>query len=368
MTTVYAAIRNGLLVASDDGGDAAEGDAGEGQGEASADGWRASEHLTGRALECIAVSPGAPERVLVGTFESGLWRSTDGGGSFERVGDGGIEPEAVMSLAVSPHDPEEVWAGTEPSRVYRSTDGGETWIERGGLAELPSASEWYFPPRPDTHHVRWIEVDPNDPERLYVGIEAGAFVLSEDGGRTWRERPDDSRRDNHSLATHPDAPGRVYAAAGDGYAESGDGGESWGHPQEGLEHRYCWSVAPDPSDPDTVLLSAARGARSAHSPPAETYVYRRTDTSAGDRGRAGSDETGGVGANGAWERLDDRGLPTGEGVLRAVLAAAGPGTFYAANDHGLFRSADAGDSWDRLGVAWPERFRERTVRGLAVVG
>ncbi|PSP90155.1 hypothetical protein BRC90_02530 [Halobacteriales archaeon QS_4_69_34] len=369
MTTVYAALRNGLLVASDDGDDTAAGDASAGRSEASADGWRTSDHLTGRALECVAVSPEVPERVLVGTFESGLWRSTDGGGSFERVGDGGIEHEAVMSLAVSPHDPDEVWAGTEPSRVYRSTDGGETWAERPGLAALPSASEWYFPPRPDTHHVRWIEVDPRDPERLYVGVEAGAFVLSEDGGETWRERPEGARRDNHSLATHPDAPGRVYAAAGDGYAESGDGGESWNHPQEGLEHRYCWSVAPDPGDPDTVLLSAARGARSAHSPPAETYVYRRTGTSAGSEWHTGGGEADrGACADGAWERLDDRGLPTGEGVLRAVLATAGPGTFYAANNEGLFRSADAGDSWDRLGVAWPERFRERTVRGLAVVG
>jgi len=74
--------------------------------------------------------------VLAGTFDAGLFRSTDGGGSFERasppsLGPGGSGSEAVTAVATSPHDPEVVWIGTEPSRVYRSTDGGET-VERIG--------------------------------------------------------------------------------------------------------------------------------------------------------------------------------------------------------------------------------------------
>jgi len=117
----------------------------------------------------------AGARVLAGTFDAGLFRSTDGGGSFERVateslGPGGSGSEAVTAVATSPHDPEVVWIGTEPSRVYRSTDGGETVERIGGLTEVPSASEWSFPPRPDTHHVRWIEPCPADPERWFVGV------------------------------------------------------------------------------------------------------------------------------------------------------------------------------------------------------
>lgn len=326
MPIVFAAMRDALVIAegSDGGG----------------------ERLTGHQLECVAASA---DRVLCGTFESGLYRSTDRGETFDRVGEKSL-PDAVMSLAVSPHDPDEWWAGTEPSRVFRSTDGGETWAERPGLTDLPSADEWYFPPRPDTHHVRWLEVDPHEPERLYVGIEAGAFVLSDDAGATWRDRPDGSRIDNHQLATHADAPGRVYAAAGDGYAESTDGGESWRHPQDGLAHGYVWSVAPAPGDPDTVLVSAASGARAAHSQPAESYVYRRRSS------------------EGHWERLDDNGLPTGDGVLRAVLARGeGAVEFHAANNRGLFRSTDAGDSWERLPISWPDRFTSMTCRGLAVV-
>lgn len=97
-------------------------------------------------------------------------------------------------------------------------------------------------------------------------------------------------------------------------------------------------------------MSAARGARSAHSAgTAESHVYRRD-------------------GSGPWKRVESDVLPTGDGVLRAVLATTGgPGTVYAANNRGLYRSGDAGESWTALDVAWPERFHGETVRGLAVV-
>jgi photosystem II stability/assembly factor-like uncharacterized protein len=330
-----------LLVAMDDALLVVDGEPGM---------WATDQRLRDRHLECVATANTHPERVFVGTFESGLQMSTDGGDTFRQVGRGTIDADAVMSVAVSPHDQDTVWAGTEPSAVYRSTDGGETWDSRPGLTDLASASRWSFPPRPDTHHVRWIEPDPHDPDRLYVGIEAGALVRTDDGGETWQDHPTGARRDNHTLTTHPDAEGVVYTAAGDGFAVSRDGGDSWSYPQDGLDHRYCWSVVTDPADPETVVVSAANGARYAHyTGAAESYVYRRE-------------------GEGPWERVESEALATGSGTLRAVLATTGEsGVVYAATNHGLARSVDAGETWATLDLPWPNRFSDQTCRGLAVV-
>ncbi len=325
MSTLYAALADRVLVVRGSGDD-----------------WTVRERLVDNDLECLAAAPDAPDRVFVGTVGEGLQRSTDGGDSWETTLDPG---HRVTAVTVSPHDPDTVWVGTEPSRVYRSTDGGDSWEARPGLADLPSADRWSFPPRPDTHHVRWIAVDPRDPERLYVAIEAGALVRTDDGGETWLDRPDGSRRDNHTLRTHPDAPGRVYTAAGDGYAESTDGGDTWTYPQEGLDHRYVWGLAVDPADPDAVVVSAASGARDAHDPEGTSFVYRKT-------------------GDGAWERAM-AGLPGPEGMARAVLDAH-DGGFYALTNHGVYRS-DGGREWDLCPTAWPAAYRERTPSGLAVV-
>lgn len=321
---LYAAMRGGLLVADEAG--------------------TTEIRLDGHDLECVAATP---DHVFCGTFDAGLFRSDDGGETFHAVGRETIRG-SVMSLAIDPTDRKTIWVGTEPSAVYRSEDAGESWKQCEGLTDLPSESHWSFPPRPHTHHVRWIEPDPHDPEHLYVGIEAGALVQTHDAGETWEDRVPDARLDNHSLTTQPEAPNRVWSAAGDGYAESVDGGETWAYPQDGLDHRYCWSVAVVPDDPDTVLVSSATGPRTAHNADAaESYVYRKRDGE-------------------SWERLD--GLETGAGVTRAVFAVdESSGKLYAVTNHGIARTEDAGTTWESLDLEWPSEFERQTARGLAVI-
>lgn len=308
-------------------------------------GWRVAGRIVGHDLECVDASPSEPDRVFAGTVGSGLLRSIDGGETWNEVGE---FDDRITAVTVSPHDPDDVWVGTEPSGVYRSTDGGRTWEHRDGLTDLPSADRWSFPPRPHTHHVRWLAIDPRDPEVVYVAIEAGAFVRTTDGGATWEPHPDGARRDNHTVAVHPDAPDRVYTAAGDGYAESFDGGESWEYPQDGLDRRYVWGLAVDPGDPGTVVVSAASGARSAHTPDtAESYVYRRTGNS--------------------WT-IAMEGLPEARGTTRAVLdAGLEPGEFVAVTNRGFFVSDDGAASWTGTDLDWPESYRKQVARGVAVV-
>lgn len=307
-------------------------------------------------VECVAASRARPERAFAGTFEAGLFRTTDGGETWSHVplepSEGEeVDASAVTAVAVAPWDPDVVFAGTEPSRVYRSVDGGASFQHLPGLRELPSSDEWAFPPRPHTHHVRWLEPDPHREGRVLLAVEAGALVTLDvtDGTASFRERPPGARRDTHAMATHPDAVGRVYAAAGDGYAESTRHGDAWTHPQDGLDHRYCWSVAVDPADPGVRLVSAASGARTAHTPRrAETYVYRKR----------GDDP---------WTLAMD-GLGDPDGRTRPVLAAGErPGECYAASNRGLARTTDMGASWTELDVALPFDEGRGTVRGLAVV-
>jgi photosystem II stability/assembly factor-like uncharacterized protein len=339
MTTLYLATNDGPVVVSRKG-----------------DRWRASIPPDVRSASCVAVDPGRLGRVFY-AGRRGAWRSDDAGESWRPVFEG-IPGEEVTALAVisaervRPHGV--AYAGTEPSAVFRSEDGGETWRRCEGLSDLPSSREWSFPPRPETHHIRWLEPDPHEPGRLHVAIEAGALVRLDraaDGGATWRDRVSGGPYDTHQLAIHPDRPGRLWSAAGDGFYESDDAGDSWRRSEAGLRFRYCWSVAVDPGDPETAVLCAAPGPMQAHArEQAESAVFRRT-------------------GGGPWREVR-AGLPEPQGQ-RAALVAIHPaesGVFYLATDDGLYRSSDAGATWRRLEADWPEGHGPGPrVHGLAAV-
>lgn len=316
-----------------------------------ADGGSVEAHLDGKAAEAIAVDSTDPRRIYVGTWGYGLWRSLDAGRTWEPSGES-IPHQEVTAVAVEKvgnRQPGTIYVGTEPSQLSRSDDGGGTWRTLVSLLELPSAESWSFPPKPDTHHVRWIETDPVAAEKLYVAIEAGALVRSDDGGATWHDRVDGGPYDTHTAATHPKAAGRVYAAAGDGYFESRDGGQTWSRAMQGLGHRYLVGVAVDAGDPETVIVSAAPGPHVAYGPRnAEAYVYRKSSGK-------------------GFQRVTE-GLPSGVGVVASRLAAhpTKAGVLYAANNRGLFVTDDSGSRWRQVDVEWPDGAFAQGVRGLAV--
>jgi hypothetical protein len=149
--------------------------------------WTVDEHLAGLSPGCVAVDLISPFQVYCGTARAGLFRSRDSARNWEPVGRG-IDHLMVTAVDVGRADQADgfgvIYAGTEPSAVFRSGNGGDSWVDLAGLRALPSADTWSFPPRPQTHHVRWIEADVSVADRVFVAIEAGALVRTFDGGRT----------------------------------------------------------------------------------------------------------------------------------------------------------------------------------------
>jgi photosystem II stability/assembly factor-like uncharacterized protein len=299
--------------------------------------------LAGAAPTCLAADPLAPGRVWCGTNGDGVFRTDDCGASWTRAG---LDRERLTAVAASPAEGDLVWVGTEPSAVWLTRDAGARWHRATGLESLPSSTEWSFPPRPETHHVRWIACHPNDPGRLWVAVEAGALVTTSDGGQSWRDRVHGGPYDTHELALHPAAPDTLRVAAGDGYYESRDGGESWSSPEQGLGVGYLRSVAIDPGDPGVVVVSASSHPRTAYvAGHSDGRVYRRID---GTR----------------WERVV-AGWPDPPTTIAPLVAAGrSAGELWAADERGVHRSGDGGASWIQVAGFDPT---PGTLRGVAVL-
>jgi hypothetical protein len=298
---VYVCTEDGVVALRRDGGS-----------------WTATTVLAEPAAYCVATD-GA--RVLVGTSGHGAFLSDDEGATWQAVD---LPERDVFSVAIGAADGA-LYAGTEPSRLFVARDGG-AWAELEALQRIPSRSRWSFPPRPWTHHVRWIAPDPHDAERLLVGIELGGVMRSDDGGATFSDHRPGARLDAHCLAWHPHAAGRAYQAAGEGAAWSRDGGATWTAADDGRDRRYCWALAVDPGDPDRWYVSAASGPGAAHARErARGRLYRW---------------------DGAWRRLA---LP--DETMPYALAIADGDLLVGAADGRVLRSGDRGERFEDTGLA-----------------
>jgi photosystem II stability/assembly factor-like uncharacterized protein len=287
----------------------------------------ASMLLERPGLQCVAAADG---RIAVGCRGGGVWEIADGGSTWR---DAELPSRDVFSVAFGPVDGA-LYAGCEPSALWVRRSG-EPWRELAALRELPSAPTWSFPPRPWTHHVRWIAPSPHDAAVVLVGIELGGLMRTSDGGETWADHRPGARRDTHSIVWHPTARGRAYQAAGDGAAWSRDDGDTWRAADPDGEQHYAWAVTADPADPDCWYVSAAPGPFQAHGEGAARAALFRW------RGE------------GPWQELD-LGLPRPLASMPYALAAADGRLHVALRDGRFFESRDAGDSWRPLGARVPK--------------
>lgn len=160
-----------------------------------------------------------PWTIISGALEGGVYRSTDGGDSWDQATDGlptGLRGKS--DLAVSAADPNRVYvlmeAPADSGGVFRSDDRGVTWRQVTDFGPIRTRAFYYTN----------LEAHPADPDVLW-GMTEGHW-MSTDGGESWAARPT-PHGDNHDMWINPENP-EIMIQSNDGGANvSLDGGESW---------------------------------------------------------------------------------------------------------------------------------------------
>ena len=223
--------------------------------------------LDGLQIWSILLLPAAPEVILVGTCPARVFRSGDGGRTW-READVRMRPDCpriiatrVTALCGHPDDAQTVWAGVEIDGVYRSRDGGQSWQSVGtGLS---------------SQDIHALAVVPSS-GRLLASTNNDVNVSLDDGA-TWR--PLQLRQSLplpyfRGLAQRSGQPDVLLLGNGDGppgttglVARSLDGGAVWLPAQmPGRANSTLWNFAGNPADPDLIYASSVSG-----------QVYRSTD-------------------------------------------------------------------------------------------
>lgn len=159
-----------------------------------------------------------PWTIISGSMEGGIYKSTDGGSTWKKLG-GGL-PTGLFgksNVAVSAGAPNRVYALIEAKPgpgLYRSDDVGETWARVSDFAQLYTRPFYY-----DN-----ITVDPKNPDKVWVGTE-GSYI-SMDGGRTWKNLPV-PHGDNHDLWINPNNTDIMIESNDGGATVSLNDGRTW---------------------------------------------------------------------------------------------------------------------------------------------
>jgi photosystem II stability/assembly factor-like uncharacterized protein len=191
---------------------------------------------------------------------------------------------------------------------------------------------------------------PDDPERFWIIVQGYSLFETTDGGKTWTPRNKGLRRDwpaeyeEIGFCVHKVAPAsdfeRMYQQNHVGMHRSDDAGKSWTEITEGLPTEFGFAAATHPHDRDTFYVIPLDPGHGRTMPDGKAAVWRTGD--------AGS----------SWQRLG-RGLPQEDayvGVLREGMAIDDhdtPGLYFGTSTGQLFASIDEGESWSQFGGLFP---------------
>ncbi len=315
-----------------------------------------------------------PHTLISGGEECGIWRSFDGGDTWEEITRNHGLPTGMLGkigVVASPAQSGRVWAlvEAEDGAVFRSDDFGDTWL-RLSEQSLLRTRPWYYmhitadPQDPNTvwvqnyglwksidggaeftkvptphgdDHALWI--DPNNPQRMIEGNDGGACVTF-NGGKSWSTIFNQPTAQLYHVTTDNQFPYRVYGSQQDNTAISipsatVDGAiheRDWYAPGGG-ESGY---IAIKPDDPDIVIASGPAGRRAYND--IMTHYDRRT----GQKWNVT-----------VWPELYGWGVGAGDLKYRLqwtfpiMFSRHDPNLLYVAGNR-LFRSTDAGASFETV--------------------
>jgi photosystem II stability/assembly factor-like uncharacterized protein len=298
-----------------------------------------------------------------GWFGQLIQRSSDGGKTWEPVGnqftyegvpgthqwyDGTPHPwefKRVWHLEPSLTDPDVVLAGIEDAALFRSTDGGTTWQELAGLRGHGSGPAWT--PGAGGMCLHTIIQDPRNPNRMFVAISAAGAFRTADGGKSWQpinrglrsqHIPDPTAEVGHCvhrIAMHPTRPNVLFMQKHWDVMRSDDSGDSWHEVSGNLPTDFGFPIDVHAHEPETVYVIPIKSDSEHYPPDAKLRVYRS---------RSGGNE---------WEPLT-KGLPQRDcyvNVLRDAMATDSLdacGVYFGTTGGQVYASADAGDNWNAI--------------------
>jgi len=240
------------------------------------------------------------------------------------------------------NEPDTMYCGVEPAALFESHDAGESWSLVRGLFNHPHRPRWV--PGNGGLCLHTIVLDPAKKERMYIAVSAGGVYRTDDGGKSWQarnrgirvlhtpERYPEFGQCIHKMVLHPARPERLFLQNHGGLYRSDDNGDTWKGISNGVPSDFGFAMVMHPRDADCVYILPIDSDEFRCTPEGRLRVYRTRN--AGD----------------SWEALT-RGLPQKgayETVLRDAMATDGldpAGIYFGTRSGELFASNDEGKNW-----------------------
>ena len=242
-------------------------------------------------------------------------------------------------------EPNVLYAGAQPASLFVSKDRGDTWTLNESLYDHPQRGEWGPGAGGLTLHT--ILLDPTNDQRMYIAVSAAGCYRTDDGGVTWKPYNKNVRADFmpdkypefgqcvHKMTMHPSTPNVLYQQNHCGVYRSDNFGEDWVDIGEGkLPTPFGFAIGVHPTDPRTIYTVPEESQEYHISVDGQFAVWRSRD------------------AGNSWEKLT-KGLPERAhvDVLREAMGLDSfedAGVYVGTNTGQLFYTRDSGDSWELL--------------------